>query len=263
MTCKLSGAMIADANRRQGEKCYAKRSRHVTDGTAMAPPPAQARRSMDIMASSLEDPDHAGPFEAERHSGYFRRALASLRNRRDGSMAQLRRLIAQPLTPQAISALWQQRLAAGESPEAALRRFRNLLMLAMIERDVSQQAPVAEICTAVTTLAELSIRHALRIAAQEVATGGGLLLDDEGRPQDLLVIGMGKLGAAELNVSSDVDLVFVMRDQGSQPQAAERIARRMVKLLSQATEDGFVFRVDVRLRPYGDSGPLISSLNML
>ena len=78
-----------------------------------------------------------------------------------------------------------------------------------------------------------------------------------------MVVGMGKLGAGELNVSSDVDLVFVVRDQGPQPQAAERIARRMVSLLSQPTEDGFVFRVDTRLRPYGDSGPLISSLNML
>ena len=215
------------------------------------------------MATSPEDPVQAAPFEAESHSGYFRRALTSLRARADGSLAQLTALIARPLTPEVIAGLWQARLAGGDAPEAALRRFRNLVMMAMIERDVRQQAPVAEICTAVTALAELSITHALRIAAQEFAAGGKTLVDDEGLPQDLMVVGMGKLGGCELNVSSDVDLVFVVRDQGPQPQAVERIARRMVNLLSQATEDGFVFRVDTRLRPYGDSGPLISSLNML
>ena len=202
-------------------------------------------------------------FHAEEHSGFFRRTLGAQRGRDDGSLAQLRELVAAPLTPPAIHALWQRRLALAEAPDVALRRFRNLLMLAMMERDVRQQAEVAEICTAVTTLAELAIGHALRIAAQEHAAAGKTLLDDEGLPQDLMVVGMGKLGAGELNVSSDVDLVFVMRDQGGQPQAAERIARRMVNLLSQPTADGFVFRVDTRLRPYGDSGPLICSLNML
>lgn len=222
-----------------------------------------ARAGTDIMANVREDSPQAGPFAAEDLSGYFRRTLTSLRDRADGSLAQLQELVAQPLTPQVIEAFWHKRLAAGDAPEAALRRFRNLVMMAMIERDVGQQAPVAEICTAVTTLAELSITHALRIAAQEFAAGGKLLVDDAGLPQDLMVVGMGKLGGGELNVSSDVDLVFVVRDQGPRPQSAERIARRMVNLLSRPTEDGFVFRVDTRLRPYGDSGPLISSLNML
>jgi len=216
------------------------------------------------MASSEQvDSDGAGPFAAQEHSGFFRRALTALRGRDDGSLAQLTELIASPMTPQVLADLWQRRLAAGETPEAALRRFRNLVMLAMIERDVSQQAPVAEICLATTKLAELSITHALRVAAQEFVAGGKELVDNEGMAQDLLVVGMGKLGGCELNVSSDVDLVVVMRDQGPQPQAAEKIVRRMVHLLSQPTEDGFVFRVDTRLRPYGDSGPLISSLNML
>jgi [glutamine synthetase] adenylyltransferase / [glutamine synthetase]-adenylyl-L-tyrosine phosphorylase len=205
----------------------------------------------------------AQAFESERHSGYFRRTLTSLQARDDGSLAQLRELIAQPLLPEVIGSLWQRRLALAEGPEPALRRFRNLMMLAMMERDVTGQAPVEEICTAVTTVAELTIQHALRVAASEAADGGKTPIDDDGLPQDLMVVGMGKLGAGELNVSSDVDLVFVVRDQGPRPQSAERIARRMVNLLSQATADGFVFRVDIRLRPYGDSGPLVSSLSML
>jgi len=215
------------------------------------------------MSENLQSAAEEESFQSERYSGYFRRGLTSLRSRDDGSLSQLTELVAQPLLPEVVLDLWTRRLALGESPEAALRRFRNLMMLAMMERDVTQRASVAEICTAVTTVAELTITHALRVAAGESAAAGRTLLDDEGLPQDLMVVGMGKLGAAELNVSSDVDLVFVVRDQGPNPQSAERIARRMVNLLSQPTEDGYAFRVDIRLRPYGDSGPMISSLSML
>jgi glutamate-ammonia-ligase adenylyltransferase len=100
-------------------------------------------------------------------------------------------------------------------------------------------------------------------------------LDTEGSPQDLLIIGMGKLGGDELNVSSDVDLVFVHRDAGQTEGTAEgrgrnesgeffhRAARKLSGLLSDMTEDGFVFRVDTRLRPNGDSGPLVDTLPML
>ncbi|HVL58096.1 MAG TPA: bifunctional [glutamate--ammonia ligase]-adenylyl-L-tyrosine phosphorylase/[glutamate--ammonia-ligase] adenylyltransferase, partial [Burkholderiaceae bacterium] len=96
-----------------------------------------------------------------------------------------------------------------------------------------------------------------------------------GEPQDLLVVGMGKLGGAELNVSSDVDLVYVHRDSGETRGNAEghgriasgdffhRLARRLGALLSDPTEDGFVFRVDTRLRPNGESGPLVATLPML
>ena len=220
-------------------------------------------RNRPAGAGIAAGPESDAEFRGQLHSGFFRRTLGALRDRDDGSLGQLRQLISAPLTPEVIRAFWQRRLAAAEPPEVALRRLRNLLMLGMIERDLRQQAPLAEICTAVTTVAELAIGHALRIAAQEFAAGGKTLVDGDGQLQDLMVIGMGKLGAGELNVSSDVDLVFVMREQGPQPQAAERIARRMVSLLSQPTADGFVFRVDTRLRPYGNSGPLICSLNML
>ena len=202
-------------------------------------------------------------YTAERYSGYFRRALTALRGRSDGGLEQLAGLIAAPLTPQAIDAAWQDRLRAQDAPEVALRRFRTLLMLALIERDVTQQSPLTEVLGAVTHWAERSIAHALTVAGQEFAASGRMLADDTGAAQDLMVVGMGKLGGGELNVSSDVDLVFVVRDQGPQPQVTERIARRMVSLLSRTGDDGFVFRVDTRLRPYGDSGPLITSLNML
>ena len=79
----------------------------------------------------------------------------------------------------------------------------------------------------------------------------------------MLVVDMGKLGGGELNVSSDIDLIYMARDAGEEPRYLERIARRLGQLLSNVTADGFVFRVDTRLRPYGDVGPLIATLPAL
>jgi glutamate-ammonia-ligase adenylyltransferase len=90
-------------------------------------------------------------------------------------------------------------------------------------------------------------------------------------PQQLHVVGMGKLGGAELNASSDIDLVLVYPEEGdtdgarplSNHEFFTRLARRLINALNEWTEDGFVFRVDTRLRPYGDSGPLVVSFEML
>jgi glutamate-ammonia-ligase adenylyltransferase len=90
-------------------------------------------------------------------------------------------------------------------------------------------------------------------------------------PQQLHVVGMGKLGGAELNASSDIDLVLIYPEEGetdgerslSNHEFFTRMARRLIASLSELTGDGFVFRVDTRLRPYGDSGPLVVSFDML
>jgi glutamate-ammonia-ligase adenylyltransferase len=79
----------------------------------------------------------------------------------------------------------------------------------------------------------------------------------------LIVVAMGKLGGRELNVSSDVDLVFVHTGGLDEQERWEQAGRRLIRLLAAATEDGFAFRVDMRLRPYGDSGPLACSLDFL
>ena len=80
---------------------------------------------------------------------------------------------------------------------------------------------------------------------------------------DLIVVGMGKLGGRELNVSSDIDLVFLYAGAADAQERHERAGRRLIRLLSETTEDGFVFRVDMRLRPYGDSGPLACNFEAL
>ena len=92
-----------------------------------------------------------------------------------------------------------------------------------------------------------------------------------GKPQELHVVGMGKLGGAELNVSSDIDLVFVYPEEGetdgerpvSNHEFFSRLGRRLIAALSEITAEGMVFRVDMRLRPYGDGSPLVASFDML
>ena len=131
-----------------------------------------------------------------------------------------------------------------------LRRLRQRVLLRTMARDLENRADLEEVCTAMSDLADLSLRAALR-----------WLREDE-----LIVVAMGKLGGRELNVSSDIDLVFV--HPGTQEKPAdqpklERTGRKLIALLNDVTEDGFVFRVDMRLRPYGASGALVSSFDAL
>ena len=139
---------------------------------------------------------------------------------------------------------------AGGGDEAALKRrlrvLRRRVLLRTMARDLSGQADLREVCSAMSDLAEVEIAAALAWAERA-----------EGLPADgLAVIGMGKLGGRELNVSSDVDLVFVYAGDTERHESYERASRCLIRLLSERTEDGFAFRVDMRLRPYGDSGPL-------
>jgi glutamate-ammonia-ligase adenylyltransferase len=160
----------------------------------------------------------------------------------------------------------------------ALRRLRRRLLLGVLVRDVAQQADLAEVMASMTLLAECSVQHALRQLASELSARHGIPADAAGRAQDLLVVAMGKGGAGELNVSSDLDLVFVYDAEGGTRPAAdeaaaprpignqeffERLGRALIAALSQPSDDGFVFRVDMRLRPNGEAGPLAVSSAML
>jgi glutamate-ammonia-ligase adenylyltransferase len=131
-----------------------------------------------------------------------------------------------------------------------LRRLRQRVLLRTMARDLEHAADLAEVCGTMSELADACIRAALE------------WLDE----RELVVVAMGKLGGRELNVSSDIDLVFVhpdAKDRPFDPQRLERAGRRLIALLNDVTEDGFVFRVDMRLRPYGNSGALVSSFDSL
>lgn len=170
--------------------------------------------------------------------------------------------------------------AEGPAVATQLRRLRQCLLMALCERDVTGAASLDEVCVAMTAFAASTTRAAMRQAAKELVGQFGRPLDSLGEPQDLLAVAMGKGGADELNVSSDLDLVFVFREEGETTGREEngavvarsriassdfmtRLARRSIQLLADVTADGFVFRVDTRLRPNGDSGPLVASLPML
>lgn len=154
----------------------------------------------------------------------------------------------------------------------ALRRLRQRVMARLIARDLSSRAALDEVVTTVTELAEIAIRTAVsRLHADLAAVHGEPRGASDGSVQQLHVVGMGKLGGAELNASSDIDLVLVYPEEGdtdgarplSNHEFFTRLARRLINALNEWTEDGFVFRVDTRLRPYGDSGPLVVSFEML
>jgi [glutamine synthetase] adenylyltransferase / [glutamine synthetase]-adenylyl-L-tyrosine phosphorylase len=161
-----------------------------------------------------------------------------------------------------------------DDPAAAarvLRRWRQRAYLRLGARDLWGLAPIEETLAVLSDVAESAISAATAEARRQVEHEYGRLRLEDGRPNRFGVLGMGKLGACELNYSSDVDLIFLHESDGSSSERGTRgslpalawftrLAERLTKLLSEVTEDGFVFRVDLRLRPDGMNGPLTSSL---
>ena len=157
----------------------------------------------------------------------------------------------------------------------ALRRLRQRIMAALIVRDLGGQVSLAEVVETMTQLADVTTNVALDFVHRQLAVTFGEPLDRHGQPQRLLVVGMGKLGGRELNVSSDVDYIFIYPEDGETAGSAAggrriesyeffaRLGKRLIAVLGEITGDGQVFRVDMRLRPNGDSGPLVCSLTSL
>ncbi|MEE8496252.1 MAG: glutamine-synthetase adenylyltransferase, partial [Xanthomonadales bacterium] len=152
--------------------------------------------------------------------------------------------------------------------DAGLRRFRNQQMLRIIWRDLCGLATLAETFCDLTNLAELCLQTAIDEHRCRLQEKYGKPRNKDGSEQRLFVIGMGKLGGGELNLSSDIDVMFCYPQTGqcdghrnlANDQYFTRLARAVIASLSDLTEDGFCFRVDTRLRPFGDSGPLTSSM---
>jgi len=151
----------------------------------------------------------------------------------------------------------------------AVRILRRRAYLHIMARDLSGRADLAEVCATVTTLAERTIAAAVELHTRDAIRRHGTPRRADGEAQTLIVVGMGKLGGSELNVSSDIDLVFLFAEDGetdgprplSHREFFERVGRRVIATLHDVTADGYVFRVDMRLRPYGESGPLALPLS--
>ena len=170
-----------------------------------------------------------------------------------------------------IAALVAALQQGGRPLPAALRVTRQLVLERLATLDVEQAAALEAITGAMTDLAEVTLDLALAQALAEADARHGVPRDAAGQRIDFWIVGMGKLGARELNVSSDIDLVYVYEDEGqtdgARPRSAHEhfagVARRLYALIGETTEDGFVFRVDLALRPHGNSGPAVCSLPML
>ncbi|MGR9091593.1 MAG: bifunctional [glutamate--ammonia ligase]-adenylyl-L-tyrosine phosphorylase/[glutamate--ammonia-ligase] adenylyltransferase, partial [Gammaproteobacteria bacterium] len=168
---------------------------------------------------------------------------------------------------QALDGVDEARLAFAE-----LRRLRNRELARIAWRDIVHSPPVESVIAELSDFADACITASLGWATAGLGPRFGTPRDANGNEIAMVVIAMGKLGGRELNFSSDIDLIFAYPAAGStaggrrdisNQEYFDKLGRQFIAMLNEASADGFVFRVDMRLRPFGDSGPLTSSFDAL
>lgn len=181
------------------------------------------------------------------------RALAHLPKAAERSLTELAR---------SVDPAWQ----------AALRQLRTREQMRFISRDLHRLCTLPELTRELSEFADAVLEVSLAQAHAEVALlHGEPLGESSGQPQQMIIIGMGKLGAHELNLSSDIDLMFTYAEDGetngrrgiSNQEFFIKVGQRIIQLLDPVTADGFVFRVDMRLRPWGDGSALAMSVDAM
>ncbi len=194
------------------------------------------------------------------------RLLAALRNSGDLQRSYTEDEISARLAPQASAC------EDSDSLDRLLRRLRRREMLRILWRDFNRLAPTMETTRDTSLLAEACICVAQDWWHKALVAQHGEPRNRAGEPQQLVVIAMGKLGARELNVSSDIDLIFSYPDKGTtdgeqKPTSNQeffiKLGQKLIGALDRSTVEGFVFRVDMRLRPYGESGALVHNFSAL
>jgi glutamate-ammonia-ligase adenylyltransferase len=162
--------------------------------------------------------------------------------------------------------------ATEDELRSALRRCRHRETVRIAWRDLNGLATLEQVLAELSTLADTLVAGAAEWLARDLAVRFGTPCDADGKPVSLIVIAMGKLGGGELNFSSDIDLMFVYRASGetrggsrtlSNQEFFDRLGKKLIPVLNDVTGDGFVYRVDMRLRPFGDSGALTASFGAL
>ena len=150
-----------------------------------------------------------------------------------------------------------------------LRHFRQREMIRIAWRDIADWEALTQTLLELSYLADACIQYALDFLYKKACERRGTPILEDGTPQQIVVLGMGKLGAFELNYSSDIDLIFAYPHDGTLPDRKEtsysefftKLCQSLVRTLDEVTVDGFVFRTDIRLRPYGDSGAVIMTFD--
>ena len=217
---------------------------------------------------------HPALDRVSRCSRYGHRLLAAQPQLADIAAGQLER----PFTREAMRAFLAGPSGAGEDAlHQRLRQLRQRVWLVVTARDLAGTADLAEVTATWSTLAEVCIDAALDFHHTLLSARHGEPRDERGQPQQMVVVAMGKLGGGELNVSSDIDLIYLYPDEGdtaadnpaatiksiSNHEFFIRLGRKLAAALGEATADGYVFRVDLRLRPWGESGPFAMGYAML
>jgi glutamate-ammonia-ligase adenylyltransferase len=205
-------------------------------------------------------------------SGYLRRRLDTRPALHSWLLTQATTAVDDVFIDQQIQAL-QAEIGPVLDPVQAerrlLRQLRERLFCLLMVRDLAGLASLEEVVQAMTRLAEVTVARSYRVVAADLASVHGMPRDPAtGLPQEMLIVGMGKLGGRELNVSSDIDLVMLYGAEGetdgprvlSNHEFYARLTQRMMPVISEPDEWGQVFRTDLRLRPDGDAGPLAWSL---
>jgi glutamate-ammonia-ligase adenylyltransferase len=232
--------------------------------------PGHLAGSLRPAAVAPESPARQNIHAEEPLSGHSR-FVQRLRRR---YAAELPLLPAGAPTHESLLRAYESLRAQGHATGTALRILRQLVMERLAVLDCDEGAPLAVVTRAVTELAEFALDVACAEASRLLDAEHGAPLGPQGARAQLWVVGMGKLGARELNVSSDIDLVYVYDDDGETAgvEGRGRITNheyfaKAVKiifgLVGETTEHGFVFRVDLALRPNGNSGPPVVSLGAL
>ncbi|HWS14219.1 MAG TPA: bifunctional [glutamate--ammonia ligase]-adenylyl-L-tyrosine phosphorylase/[glutamate--ammonia-ligase] adenylyltransferase [Rhodocyclaceae bacterium] len=177
----------------------------------------------------------------------------------------------EPLTPAGMAAWLDREPLTEDALKPRLRRLRQRVLAHVAVRDLAGLASLAEVTGTMSALAELAVTRSIDVLLPALQERHGQPGGQRAGEQDFIVLGMGKLGGRELNVSSDIDLIFVYPEEGesagpvrtSNFEFYTRLGRRLIDALADMTGDGQVFRVDMRLRPNGDSGPLVANFDML
>jgi glutamate-ammonia-ligase adenylyltransferase len=174
-----------------------------------------------------------------------------------------------------LKACFEALVRTGLDTNAALRVLRQLTLERLAHLDCARQASLDSVTRSMTWLAEVTLDIAWQQVSADLDALHGAPTKDGGQRAEMWIIGMGKLGARELNVSSDIDLIYVYDEDGQTLGNSEgrnkvscqeyftRAVKRMYALIGDTTEHGFVFRVDLALRPNGNSGPSVVSLDAL
>ena len=208
----------------------------------------------------------------ETPTAAFARLVQRLRRRYE---TQLPLLPVGAPTPDSMAVCLQDLQRTWPQPQDALRVLRQLVMERLVVLDCEQHASLQTVTQTMTWLAEFTLDQALQWATERVALRHGLPLTADGQVAQLWIVGMGKLGAAELNVSSDIDLIYVYDEDGHTQGLTDgsgvvdnqvffdRVVKQIYTLIGETTEHGFVFRMDLALRPNGESGPSVVSLQAL